>query len=370
MAGPFQARVARTFAVTGQGGVPAAATAVTGNLTVTGQTSRGYLYIGPLAMNIPTSSSLNFPTGDDRANGVTVALGKGGTLSITYVSSGLGNYTADAIFDVTGYFTADTTGATFHALSPARILDTRRALGLEGAFPNRTARTFKVAGQGGVPATATAITGNVTVTGQGYGGYVYVGPVAMNIPTSSTINFPLGDDRANGVTTALGKDGTLSITYVSSALGTYRANVIFDVSGYFTADATGAAFHALTPSRILDTRHGVGLVGSLATRTGRSFMVDGMGGVPADATAVTGNLTVTGQSCRGYLYAGPVSMDIPSSSTLNFPIGDDRANGLTAALGADGTLSVTYVASALGGYSSNAIFDVGGYYSPLTPPAK
>jgi hypothetical protein len=362
--GAFQTRVARTFTVTGQGGVPAGATAVTGNLTVTDQTSRGYLYIGPVPMDIPTSSSLNFPTGDDRANGVTVALGKGGTLSVTYVASVLGDYSADVIFDVSGYFTADATGATYHALPPARILDTRHAVGLDGQFGNRTARTFTVAGQGGVPAGATAITGNVTVTGQGFGGYVYVGPAAMNIPTSSTINFPTGDDRANGVTVALGKDGTLSVTYVASALGLYGADVIFDVSGYFTADATGASFHALTPARILDTRHGVGLVGAFGNRTARTFTVVGAGGVPADATAVTGNLTVTGQTFRGYLYVGPVPMNIPSSSTLNFPTGDDRANGVAVALGDGGTLSVTYVASGLGFYSANVIFDVGGYYAP------
>jgi hypothetical protein len=86
-------------------GVPSTATAVTGNLTVTGQTSSGYLFIGPVATNNPTSSTLNFPTGDDRANAVTVALGAGGTLSITFVAPSNGP-SAQAIFDVTGYFVA------------------------------------------------------------------------------------------------------------------------------------------------------------------------------------------------------------------------------------------------------------------------
>jgi hypothetical protein len=89
--------------VTGHGGVPTGATAATGNLTVTGQTSLGYLYIGPNAANNPTSSTLNFPVGDDRANAVTVALGAGGTLSATYAAPTLGP-TAQVIFDVTGYF--------------------------------------------------------------------------------------------------------------------------------------------------------------------------------------------------------------------------------------------------------------------------
>jgi hypothetical protein len=54
-------------------------------------------------MNDPTSSTLNFPKGDDRANGVTVAIGSGGTLSITYVGASAAANT-HAIFDVTGYF--------------------------------------------------------------------------------------------------------------------------------------------------------------------------------------------------------------------------------------------------------------------------
>ena len=103
LAGAFSSHVARTFGVTGRGKVPAGAVAVTGNLTVTGQRAAGYLYLGPVAMNNPTSSTLNFPLGDNRANGVTVALGAGGTLSATYAAATLGP-TAQVIFDVTGYF--------------------------------------------------------------------------------------------------------------------------------------------------------------------------------------------------------------------------------------------------------------------------
>jgi hypothetical protein len=79
------------------------AIAVTGNLTVTAQSSLGFLYLGPDANNDPTSSTLNFPLGDDRANGVTVALSPGGALSVTFVAPHPGPAT-HAIFDVTGYF--------------------------------------------------------------------------------------------------------------------------------------------------------------------------------------------------------------------------------------------------------------------------
>ncbi|MGA3058125.1 MAG: hypothetical protein ABSE70_08875, partial [Candidatus Limnocylindrales bacterium] len=199
--------------------------------TVTQQTSAGFLYIGPVPMNNPTSSTLNFPLGDDRANAVTVALGAGGTLSVTYAAPTLGP-TAHVIFDVTGYFTPDMSGAKYVALDPTRLLDSRNGTGLSGAFSSHVARIFGVTG-GVVPAAATAVTGNVTVTQQTSLGFLYIGPIAMNDPTSSTLNFPLGDDRANAVTVALGAGGTLSVTYAAPILGP-TAHVIFDVTGYFT----------------------------------------------------------------------------------------------------------------------------------------
>src|SRR5450759_4143028 len=106
--------------------------------------------------------SVRFPMNDDRANAVTVALSSTGTLSITYAAATSGP-TAQVIFDVTGYFTPDMSGATYHALTPARILDSRYGTGLSGAFSSHVARTFTVRGHGNVPANATAITGNLTV---------------------------------------------------------------------------------------------------------------------------------------------------------------------------------------------------------------
>jgi hypothetical protein len=340
--GIFRSHIAQTFGVTGQGGVPSNATAVTGNLTVTQQTSLGYLSIGPVAMNNPTSSTLNFPTNDDRANGVTVALGTGGTLSVTYAAPTSGP-TAQVIFDVTGYFVPNTSGSTFHALTPARILDSRDGTGGLSILSSHIARTFTVVGHGGVPSNATAVTGNLTVTQQSSVGYLSIGPVAQDNPSSSTLNFPVGDDRANAVDVVLGSGGTLSVTYAAPTSGP-TAHVIFDVTGYFAQGTSGATFHALSPARILDTRDGTGLSDVFTTHVARPFGVSGHGGVPSNANAVTGNLTVTQQSSLGYLYIGPVAMNNPTSSTLNFPVRDDRANGVTVALGSGGTLSVTFAA--------------------------
>jgi len=360
LSGAFSARIARTFGVggrvVGSVQVPSNALAVTGNLTVTEQTARGYLYIGPVAMDNPTSSTLNFPVNDDRANAVTVALGAGGSLSITYAAPY--GTRAHVIFDITGYYTPDSSGSTYVPLPPVRLLDTRDGTGgLSGALPARQARTFAVRNHVGVPGNATAVTGNLTVTQQTANGYLYIGPVAMDNPTSSTLNFPVNDDRANAVTVVLATDGSLSVTFAASH-GT--AHVVFDVTGYYVPDATGSVYVALPPTRVLDTRYGTGLVGVFSGRVARQFQMGGQGGVPSSATAVTGNLTVTEQTKNGFLFIGPVAMDNPTSSTLNFPINDDRANAVSVALAGDGRLSVTYAAPK--GATAQVIFDVTGYF--------
>jgi hypothetical protein len=246
---------------------------------------------------------------------------------------------------------------------PTRLLDTRLTSGtaLTGAFVSHVSRSFVVAGTGGVAANAVAVAGNLTVTGQTTGGFLYTGPDLNNSPTTSTLNFPVGDNRANAVVVQLKNDGSFAITFVGSK-STAHAQVIFDVTGYFTPDPGGATFVALTPTRLLDTRltTGTALTGVFQNRVSRIFAVAGTGGVAPAAIAVTGNLTVTQQTSAGYLYAGPALNNNPTSSNLNFPVGDNRANALIVELGS-GNLAITYVASHSVAHTQ-VIFDVTGYF--------
>ncbi len=135
---------------------------------------------------------------------------------------------------MTGYFVPDTSGATYVSLAPARILDTRDGTGLSGTFSSTVARTFAVTGQGGVPADAMAVTGNLTVTEQTSLGFVALTPNPINNPTTSTLNFPLGDNRANGVTVALSRDRhPLGHLLGRGADRRATTHLIFDVTGYF-----------------------------------------------------------------------------------------------------------------------------------------
>ena len=134
--------------------------------------------------------------------------------------------------------------------------------------------------------------------------------------------------------------------------------------GWNMSAETGVTYHPLTPTRILDSRINTGFSGPLSTNVAKTFQVTGVGGVPSGATAVTGNLTATQQDAPGYFYLGPVAMNNPTSSTLNFSLAD-QANAVTVALGSGGTLSVTYV-DPWPGHSAQAVFDVTGYFTPAS----
>lgn len=363
--GRFGNRIPRLLQVTGNGGVPAAAVAVTGIVTVTVQTVPGFIAVGPVATNAPSWSTLSFPLGDNRANSVTSALDSTGHLALVLVGPGdmLATGSTDLIFDVTGYYTADNNGATFKPLTPTRLLDTRSGVGLSGAFTSRTTRTITVWGST-VPSGAVAVTGNLTVVRPSAGGWAFAGP---SIPSdtfklnTSMVNSTAGEIKADGVTVALGAGGALSFIWAGSIGST--ADLLFDVTGYYVNGTSGSRFVPLNPTRVADTRVGQPVSGPIAEASPVAIPIAGRGHVAKSAVAIAGNLTVVGQTADGYLTAAPIATTTPTpTSTLNFPVGDVRANGFDVSLAGDGSVSVVYFPTP--GSKTNFIMDITGYFTP------
>ena len=356
LSGPFASGAARTFPVAGRGGVPSTAVAVTGSLTVVGQTSAGYVSLGPSTATVARSSVVNAPVGDPRASGVTVKLGADGSLAALW--SGAGGSKAGLIFDASGYFVAGAAGSTYVPLTPARVLDTRTGSGLSGQFTSGAPRSFAVSGRGGVPAGAVAVTGNLTVVGPNSGGYLYVGPVAASTPPSSTLNVLKGDTRAASVTVKLDGSGRLGVVWKGSVGA--KADVLFDVTGYFVNSSAGATFYPLDAARVLDTRVANGLAGPFPRNVVRTFQATARGTIPVNAVALTGGATVVLPSTSGWLIVGPAGTALGATSTINLPKGDIRANGLTVRVGSGGGLGAVFQGPS--GASANVIFDATGYF--------
>jgi hypothetical protein len=355
LTGVFHANTARTFAVAGHFGIPANATAITGNLAVTHQTAAGYVSVTVNPTNTPATSTLNFPLGDVRANNLTTPLSLTGTLSAVYRAQA--KKTTDLVLDVTGYFLEDDSGATYNSMTPVRMLNTIDGTGLVGKFVSGMPRSFQVTGMDGVPVGATAITGNLAVTRQTAAGYVSVTPDEIAAPSTSTINFPVKDVRANGITVQLSATGTLAAVYKSKSGAT--TDLVLDVSGYYVPDLTGLRFFPLNPGRRLNTTIG-SPIGVFHANVPQTIAIDGHEGVPLGAEAITGNLAVTHQTAAGYVAITPDPTATPTTSTLNFPLGDVRANGVTVPTNGTGDMSFVYRAGP--GKTTDVVLDVTGYF--------
>ena len=139
----------------------------------------------------------------------------------------------DLIFDVTGYYVDGLPGLRFYPLNPGRIMDTRfnTLTQLFGQFSNSVPRTLVTGGHFGVPGDALAVTGNLTVVGQTTAGYVSITKSPDATPPVSTINFPLADIRANGVTVPLNATNDMAIVYKGTSGA--KTHLILDLTGYF-----------------------------------------------------------------------------------------------------------------------------------------
>ena len=259
---------------------------------------------------------------------------------------------------------------TYHTVDPVRLLDTRIGNGLSGKLTAGVPATFQITGRGGasnVPTGATAVTANVTIVKPSAASSVYLGPTPSAHPSTATINFNKADITAYGSTISLGSDGSMSVTYMAAS-GT--TDLLVDVTGYFTPDATGDTYHPLTPARLLDSRIGNGQAkkAKLKANVPITFTIRGRGGVPANAVAVTGNVTVVNATNGWAIYVGPDPLIKPPASTMNFAKGQIRANSMTVALSSKGTLSATFLSSS--GSTTDLVFDVTGYYTADLSGAK
>ena len=69
------------------------------------------------------------------------------------------------------------------------------------------------------------------------------------------------------------------------------------MTGYYVQDLSGFEVLPARPPAACSTRAtGTGLSGSFKANTARTLMIEGHVGVPTAAVAVTGNLTVVGQT--------------------------------------------------------------------------
>lgn len=345
--------------VAGANGVPTDATAVSVNVTVTDTTANSFLTVYPSGEATPLVSNLNWIPGETIANLVVVPVGGNGQISF-YNDNGRVN----VIVDLQGYFAGGDGGGYYVPLTPSRITDTRPGSGEPNSGktlgPGGTLN-IQVAGAGGMPDSGiTAAVLNVTVTDTNADSFLAVYPQGIRTPRTSTLNWTQGVPVANRVIVPLSASGQIA---VYNNQGT--ADVIVDVSGYFTSDAADSSaaslYYPISPTRMLDTRVDGGTLGA-GGYFGEQFA--GIRGISLQATAIVANLTATDTTSASFYTISP-SETIPQTSDLNWRPGVTVGNLSLPMLNSNGS---AYIYNNQG--SANAVVDVFGYFQPVaTAPA-
>jgi hypothetical protein len=205
-------------------GIPTTASAVSLNVTVTEPIGNGFITVYPCG-DRPLASSLNYTTGQTVPNAVIAPLGPD-TMLCFYAHAD-----THLIADVNGYFEPS---ASFHALAPARVFDTRVGEA-EGAvavvkqqYGGTQVLTVKMTGAAGIPLTGVgAVSLNVTATNPIGAGFVTVYPCGDR-PLASNLNFVAGATVPNAVITPLAGSG--EVCFYAHA----NTDLIADVNGWFS----------------------------------------------------------------------------------------------------------------------------------------
>jgi hypothetical protein len=303
-----------TLTVAGQGGVPAKnATAVALDVTAISPSAAGHLIAYPAGTTRPGVTDLSFGAGQTVTNLVVVKL-NGGKISLYNADGGA----LDLAADVVGYYTTST-GATFTATSPSRILDTQSGLGAPKAKVGAHGMvTLTVAGHGGVPTQgATAVAVNVQALSPTATGSLTIYPNGTSQPGTAALSFSSGQNTAALAVVRL-VNGKVSIYNSSSG----QLDLTADVVGYYGSG--GATFLPVGPTRVLDTQSGLG--GSGQKVLPHAAAVTGVVNVPAlanaNVTAVVLQVTVLNAQRAGTLTAFPDQASVPVST---FPFAAGQA---------------------------------------------
>ena len=348
----------------GNGTVPANATAVVVNMTGVQPTQGTYLSAAPTgASGLGSTSNLNLPAGGIQANLVTVPLGTGGKVSVFNAAG-----SANAILDVQGYFVPSTapppasTVGTFHPIQPLRICDTRAnggtACNTSTSSDNRIGPGTTIAvnvtgvrpGEATtvphIPSDGTALAGvfNLTASGGTAGTFLSAFPPSPSThacgtpPVVSNVNVPSGTDLPNRVIVPI--DPTNGEVCIYNSQGTI--NFIIDDNGWFgngSESALGALFYPASPTRICDTRGSAPTnqcTAAGAIAAGKTLVLNGAASVsaPASPIAVVADTTAIQGGAATFLSLFPDgNKPSPLTSDLNPAAGQIIANLVIVQLG-------------------------------------
>ena len=304
----------RSLPVTGLSGVPADATSVAVNVTSVLSERRGFVQALPLwESTLGGFSTLNADDAQQvRANFAIVPIAGDGTISLYSTAA------TDLVVDLLGWFEpadAAVRDGRFVQLPVAqRLVDTRT--GDAPALGSGT--TVPVPALSDVPATdVDAIVVTVTAVDPTTRGWLQAFPADRPdlVGTTSTVNFGPDDNVAGTAIVPVGSTGAAVRTFFSTG-GT--GHVLVDVVGYMTSETASPSeegrYVPIRPGRAFDSR----IDGGRLPSGGERLVSASSLGVPADAGAVSWNVTIVDADRRGHARGWAADGELPPTSLLNW----------------------------------------------------
>ena len=258
--------------------------------------------------------------------------------------------------DIADWIRQAVRGGTYVRLpTSAAVLDTRSNIGApSGPRAAGSTTTFQVAGVGGVPATGvTAVLVDVTAITTTTATHlsVFPGGTPRN-PALSTVNATARQIISNSAVVNLPASGKLAV-YTSAG----GVHITVDVQGYFSRTVTtGGGFVPVSPTRLVDTRSGLGgSTGTIPIGGSRTFTLTG-GVIPAGVSTAFLDMIATGATAQGWI--GTYAAGGTNRSVMDYVPGT-TAHAVTARLGTDGRATFTNNS----GSPVNLVLTASGYYA-------
>ena len=278
---------------------PEGSTAVVVNVTAVSPAINGHLTAYPCGADKPLASIVPIVAGRIVPGTAIVPLNAAGNFCV------FSSVSTELVVDLSGVY-GTVTGVPFQPIAAQRRYDSRPNGLVRGGAVVRVA----IAGTYGIPATATALALTVHSTNAVADGFVTVWPCNSDRPTTSVLNATTGSSVTNHTQVGLDSGGAVCL-YAQTSM-----HLVVDVSGWFGPTAT-AQFHALMPSRVMDTREDVGLPGPFSAGQNRAITVVGTDGVPSTGVqAIAAEVTSVDASIAGYITVHPCITPVPSISMV------------------------------------------------------
>jgi alpha-tubulin suppressor-like RCC1 family protein len=259
---------------------------------------------------------------------------------------------------------AEQRSSGYHATPQTRILDTSTGVGgVTGPVCAGCSIEVHLFDRDDVPRTGVgALALNVTVSDGTANSYLTLFPTGGTVPTVPQLYFPASAAVSGLVVTPMSTSG--SVTIRNQAGG---AQVRIELNGWYDS---GSWFTPVTPTRILDTRSGLGAP-KAAVGAGKTvnLKVAGNGGIPATGVeAVAMNVTGVSATAATGVTVYPTGSTRPTRANLYLQtgrtgsalvIGRLDSGGRTTLFNQSGTVQL--LADVTGWYAAN------GQFTPVAP---